>query len=229
MHWDILDDKRISLLKKIVEGVDIGGYYMAGGTALSLQLGLRKSVDLDFFVPHKFNPHSLYAQLKDICPDDIISINVDNRGTCDAILQGVQVSFFEYPYNVLYGYVHDQSIPGLAMASIKDIAAMKALAIGSRGAIKDFFDLYQIYQRIDYSTRTLIHDLYLKYGENADLSYIGMGLNYFEDAEQERLPETYVTYDWKEIKRFFSDIQQEFFHEIDLYKRAYEREGDLDR
>ena len=65
MHWSILDNKRISLLEEIVECVDIGEYYMAGGTALSLQLGLRKSVDFGFFVPHKFNPHSLYVQLKE--------------------------------------------------------------------------------------------------------------------------------------------------------------------
>lgn len=39
---------------------------MAGGTALSLQLGLRKSVDFDFFVPHKFNTDTLYAQLKEL-------------------------------------------------------------------------------------------------------------------------------------------------------------------
>lgn len=82
MHWNILDKKRISLLREIVKSVEIGEYYMAGGTALSLQLGLRKSVDFDFFVPHKFNPHSLYAQLKDICIDDITAVNVDNRGTC---------------------------------------------------------------------------------------------------------------------------------------------------
>lgn len=216
MHWDILDKKRVSLLKKIAQGVDVGEYYMAGGTALSLQLGLRKSVDFDFFVPHKFNPHSLYAQLKDICPDDIIAVNVDNRGTCDVIMEGVQVSFFEYPYDTLYEYVRDQSMPELAMASIKDIAAMKALAIGSRGAIKVFFDLYQIYQRTDYGTYMLVHDLYLKYGEHTNLSYVGMGLNYFEEAEQEILPETYVKYDWKEIKGFFDIVQREFFHEIRL-------------
>ena len=225
MHWNILDQKRISLLKRIVGSVDIGEYYMAGGTALSLQLGLGKSVDFDFFVRHKFNPHSLYAQLKDICPDNVTSVNIDDGGTCDAIMQGVQVSFFEYPYKVLYGYSRDQSMPELAMASINDIAAMKAFAIGSRGAMKDFFDLYQIYQQNDYDTQTLIHDLYMKYGQHADLSYIGMGLNYFEDAEQEKLPETYVAYDWKEIKGFFAGIQQEFFREISLYQKSYEQDG----
>lgn len=217
MYWEILDTKRVSLLKKIVCGVDIGEYYMAGGTALSLQLRLRKSVDFDFFVPHKFNPHSLYAQLKDICPGDMTAINVDNRGTCDVTMWGVQVSFFEFPYSTLYEYVRDRSMPELAMASIKDIAAMKALAIGSRGAIKDFFDLYQIYHRTDYDTHILVHDLHLKYGEHANLSYVGMGLNYFEDAEQEKLPETYVKYDWEEIKKFFNIVQREFFNEIRLH------------
>lgn len=108
------------------------------------------------------------------------------------------------------------------MADIKDIAAMKALAIGSRGAVKDFFDLYQIYHQIDYDTHILVHDLYLKYGEHTNLSYIGMGLNYFEEAEQEKLPETYVKYDWNEIKKFFENVQHDFFYEIRLRERDRE-------
>lgn len=93
MFWETLDDHRIELLKKIVNKVDIGEYYMAGGTALSLQLGLRKSVDFDFFVPHKFNTDALYAQLKELCPNEISVLNVDGRGTCDVTMEGVQVSF----------------------------------------------------------------------------------------------------------------------------------------
>ena len=94
MFWETLDDHLIELLKKIVNRVDIGEYYMAGGTALSLQLGLRKSVDFDFFVPHKFNTDTLYAQLKELCPNEISVLNVDGRGTCDVTMEGVQVSFF---------------------------------------------------------------------------------------------------------------------------------------
>ncbi len=214
MHWEILDKERIELLSRIVAKVDIGEFYMAGGTALSLQLGLRKSVDFDFFVPHKFNADVLYAQLEEICPNDITAVNIDKNGTCDLVMKNVQVSFFEYPYKTLYKYNRDSDMPKLALADIGDIAAMKAIAIGGRGAKKDFFDLYEIFDKTDYSVKQLVSDLYEKYGNNRDFSYIGMGLNYFDEAEQERLPELFVAYEWETVKAEFNKIQKAFFDEI---------------
>lgn len=41
-----------------------------------------------------------------------------------------------------------------------------------------------------------------------------MGLSYFEDAEQEVLSETFVEYDWDEIKKFFINFQKEFQDEM---------------
>lgn len=229
MYWKILDTERIALLKEIVSNVDIGEFYMAGGTALSLQLGLRKSFDFDFFVPHSFNTDTLYKQLENICPDEIKARNVDGRGTCDVVMKGVQVSFFEYPYNTLYAYKYVPDIPELALANICDIATMKAVAIGGRGAKKDFFDFYEILNKTDYTIHDLISDLYKKYGKNRDFSYIGMGLNYFEEAEQEVLPEVFVEYDWREIKKAFSDIQKDFFYETTLYEKKRNRNSSLER
>ena len=220
MHWEILDKERIELLRQIVSKVDIGEFYMAGGTALSLQLGLRKSVDFDFFVPHKFNADVLYAQLEEICPNDITAVNIDGRGTCDLVMKNVKVSFFEYPYKTVYKYRRDLDIPKLALADIGDIAAMKAIAIGGRGAKKDFFDLYEIFNKTGYSVKQLVSDLFEKYGENRDFSYIGMGLNYFDEAEQESLPELFVEYDWEKIKTEFTNIQTAFFSEI-MRKEQY--------
>ena len=37
-----------------------------------------------------------------------------------------------------------------------------------------------------------------------------MVLSYFEDAEQEILPKTFVEYDWEEIKKFFINYQKDF-------------------
>ena len=55
MYWNIFDEERYQLLKNITETVSLNNYYMIGGTALSLQLGLRESFDFDFCVPEPFN------------------------------------------------------------------------------------------------------------------------------------------------------------------------------
>ncbi len=125
-------------------------------------------------------------------------------------MSGVQVSFFHYPYSMIHPYVEEPLEKPLYMASVWDIAAMKANAIGSRGAKKDFFDLYQIYQKTDLTTEHLIDCLYKKYGLSYDFSYIGMGMAYFADAENEPSPETCIPYDWESIKRFFLEKSKEF-------------------
>ena len=40
MYWNIIDTDRYKLLKNITEVVTIPEFYMIGGTALSLQMGL---------------------------------------------------------------------------------------------------------------------------------------------------------------------------------------------
>lgn len=54
MFENILDEKRLSLLKALTALDALDGFYLAGGTALSLQLGLRVSEDFGFFYPLSF-------------------------------------------------------------------------------------------------------------------------------------------------------------------------------
>lgn len=42
-----------------------------------------------------------------------------------------------------------------------------------------------------------------------------MGLSYFEDAENEILPQTFIEYNWEEIKEFFMNIQDEFQNQLE--------------
>ncbi len=66
MYWNIIDKNRYELLKKITEIVSIPNYYMIGGTALSIQLGLRTSYDFDFCVSESFNNELLLKELQSI-------------------------------------------------------------------------------------------------------------------------------------------------------------------
>ncbi len=207
MYWNIIDDKRYKLLKNITEVVSIPQFYMIGGTALSLQLGLRESYDFDFCVPEKFNNEVLLEELGSLGE---LKVKQNQKGTCDIILNGVQVSFFYYPNKVINNFVTADELPKLKMASVLDIAVMKVVAIGGRGSKKDFFDLYNIMNKCKISIEEIANGLVQKCGEKTNYVNIIMGLSYFEDAEQEELPKLYIEYDWKKIKEFFINMQQDF-------------------
>lgn len=66
MYWSIIDVDRRKLLKNITETISIQNYYMIGGTALSLQLGLRESYDFVFCVPEYFYNEQLLQELQSI-------------------------------------------------------------------------------------------------------------------------------------------------------------------
>ena len=207
MYWNIIDKDRYKLLKDIIETVTIPTYYMIDGTALSLQMGLRESFDFDFCVPTQFNNELLLEKIEKIGE---MKVKQNQSGTCDVILNGVQVSFFYYPNKIINELVKPQEMPKLKMASILDIAIMKVVAIGGRGAKKDFFDLYNIINKCKISIKELAEGLIEKCGNKTNYVNIIMGLSYFEDAEQEILPKTFVEYNWEEIKEFFINYQKEF-------------------
>jgi len=62
MFYNILDEKRkdiLPLFRKLKNK-----FYLAGGTALALQLGHRDSIDFDFFSEDEFDTRELFEKLK---------------------------------------------------------------------------------------------------------------------------------------------------------------------
>ena len=213
MYWNIIDENRYKLLENITNTISMKNYYMIGGTSLSLQLSLRESYDFNFCVPEEFNNELLLEELQKLGQT---SVRQNQKGTLDVILNGVQVSFFYYPNFVIKEFVNPKEMPKLKLANILDIAVMKVVAIGGRGAKKDFFDLYNILNKSNITIDELAKGLLQKYGTNINYANIIMGLSYFEDAEQEILPKTFVKYNWEEIKKFFINFQTNFYKQLEL-------------
>ena len=211
MHLETLDPQRIDLLKTLTDSSLLSPFYLAGGTALSLQLGLRISFDFDFFTDSRFSPDALSADLKQLITDT--KLVYSDRDTCDLLIQQVQVSFFRYPYPLVSSPVTGvPPLTSLKMASVDDIAAMKLAAIGSRGSRKDFYDLYQIYHTVPgYQSERLISAVRHKFGLDFDMTYMVMALNYFESAESETLPRLFIPAAWEKIKHFFIKEQKTMF------------------
>ena len=109
-------------------------FYLAGGTALSLQLGHRRSVDLDLFSPTEDIP-SFRANLEESLSVLRPELTDASWGNLVFIAKNVRVGFFGYGYALLNPLVEDEN---LRLASIEDIAMMKMYALLSRANLKAF-------------------------------------------------------------------------------------------
>ena len=50
-HTGIMTEGQLRLYEKLAQQEFINDFYLAGGTALALQIGHRRSIDFDFFTP----------------------------------------------------------------------------------------------------------------------------------------------------------------------------------
>ena len=174
------------------------GFYMAGGTALAFLLSHRESHDLDFFSAERFSEDTLITKLK---AAGQFSLEKKEEGTVRGTFGATLVSFFHYPYPLLEKPVSQDGMP---LASMADVACMKLDALASRGAKRDFVDLYVILHEPDFSLTRLLELFAQKYAPlNYNLLHIQKGLVYFEDAERDPMPRMIRPIAWQDVKDFF--------------------------
>ena len=185
------------LIEKIKNRPWLRPYYLAGGTALALHLGHRTSIDLDFFTESEVEEMTIVDHLR---MAGNLRLDQMGKGTIVGNLDDVRISFFKYPYRLLDSLIEWN---GLNVASVQDIALMKMVAIFQRGSIKDFIDLFFIvreFKPID----ALIPELSIKYvGVQFNTNHILRSVCYFEDAENEPMPNMIAACDWQEVKEYF--------------------------
>ena len=173
-------------------------WYLAGGTALTLYFGHRRSLDLDFFTPQKkFQAHTLIDRF----PPRFWETDILQNDTVYGRLYEAKVSFIAYPHFVpqypYYQYGH------IDVLDPRDIATMKIVAISQRGSKRDFFDLFWncqhqeplllILQRLARSYPAVGHNYH-------HILYI---LIYFVDAESDPTPQIYFDARWSTVKKYF--------------------------
>lgn len=198
MFEKILFGKTKNILALLVKSGLLKNAYLAGGTACALQLGHRISYDLDFFTQKKFEPLSLVKKLEKI---EGFKLDKTAWGTILGSFGKIRFSLFYYPYPLLYS---PKNFSGIKITDLKDIAAMKIVAISERGAKRDFIDLYAISQKISLKKCLFLYNK--KYGKLAsNLLHVLKSLIYFEDAEKEPMPKMLISTSWEKIKNFFKE------------------------
>lgn len=197
MHWHILDSARRAILPKL--GVcQQEGFYLAGGTALALQIGHRDSIDFDFFRHEPFDTAALFRILEQTLEGSSLQKVQEERNTLTVQAQeSIKLSFMSYPYPLVQPMVHTEYFD---LAGIGDIGCMKLSAITGRAAMKDYVDLYFILQQIPLPE---LLDLCAIKLPNLDRMLILKSLVFFEDIPEEPILFTEAGHtNLDQVKRF---------------------------
>lgn len=196
-HTEVMPPPQQKVLKELGTAATVNRFYLAGGTAIAIWLGHRESVDLDWFTDGPItDPMDLAGRLR----EDGLGLDVSSvaRGTLHGKADEVRLSFPEYRYPLLRPLVAWPEY-GCQLASLEDLACMKLSAISSRGAKKDFIDLYAM--GTTRFTLAQMLEFYQQKFETTDLLHVITSLAYFDDAEQEDTPRLHWALNWEEVKR----------------------------
>jgi len=191
----------LELLREIQSLPVLNDFYLVGGTALALHYGHRMSVDLDFFTDNEFDTHILIDSFKEKYKLQILS---QAKNTLTLNIRSVKADFIRHNYPLLNPV---QTIEGIKLLSVEDIAAMKLNSMMNRGSKKDFYDIDELLNH--FNLMELISFYNSKYDFSSQLILL-KSLVYFVDAEQEPDPVSIKSKNWDSVKQKINDSVSSF-------------------
>lgn len=194
---EVLAAAQSAVLARMGASMTRDGFYLAGGTAVALHLGHRRSVDLDWFTPSTLEDPMQHAGRMRKAGFALSDVETQ-RGTLHTRVDGVRVSLIEYLYPLLKE-TEPLGATGARVAALEDLGAMKLAAVAQRGTRRDFVDVHSLATRFR-PLGDLLGLYRSKYGVT-DVTHVLYGLSYFDDAESEQMPDMLAPADWAEIKR----------------------------
>jgi hypothetical protein len=183
-HFNALPPAQRKLWKELAEVPN--HFVLYGGTALSLRLGHRQSVDFDFFSSRTVDPEQLLLSLNLLRSARIIqntsrtlTVEVERGGT-------VKLSFFGDISIGRVGTPEETPDHVLSVASLLDLSGTKAKVILQRAESKDYLDLLAIFKSGINLSQAMAAARAL-YGEQYNPMLTVKSLTYFGDGDLYKL------------------------------------------
>lgn len=192
-------DETLELLKDLMQDKRLTDFFLVGGTALSLQIGHRISIDIDLFSIHDFNENQLSEYLE---IHKGFKLNYLSKNAIKGQIGNVQVDLITHSYPLMNNLLTEDNI---RMADTLDISAMKLNAItGSGTRLKDFVDI--AFLSIYHSLNEMVVAYMEKYNSRNPLIPL-KALGYFDDINfDEPLMLINGIYKWNLIQRHLSKM-----------------------
>jgi len=205
LYYQAIDSETLELLKQLLSIEQFKDMRLVGGTSLALQIGHRKSIDLDLFGKLNADEYEVYEALNKIGKVKTIkktrNINVFS-------IDGIKVDIVNYYYDWLEEV---KVIDSLRISGISDIAAMKLSAITGRGTKKDFVDLYFLLNY--FSIKDILGYYNKKYYDGSEFLVL-KSMTYFVDAEMDEMPIMIKDVDWRMIKSKIIHVTEDYLRRL---------------
>ena len=149
LHYETVSKPLLECLQKLMTNKVFDDFVLVGGTALSLQLGHRISIDIDLFTANDYGSMNLEDIKNSLMTtfsftDCLETLNERNLGYIvyvgNSPSEKIKLDLF-YTEEFITPIVQQD---GLRLASLQDLAAMKMAAITNNKRKKDFWDIHEL-------------------------------------------------------------------------------------
>jgi len=212
LYLNTVSNNLAEVLKQLMRMDVFNPFRLVGGTALSLQLGHRFSVDIDLFTDE------LYGSID----FELIEKTLENSFPFVSMLYKGNIGFgksYRIGNNMedavkLDLYYTDAfirpilEIDSIRMATIEEISAMKMEVIGNGGRKKDFWDVHELLDYLSLEQMLALHAERYPYSHSKEV--LVNKIVDFEFADDDLDPICLKGKYWELIKEDFKEIVRKF-------------------
>lgn len=201
LYYETIDPKTLGFLKDLQNIPAFSELRLVRGTSLALQIGHRKSIDIDLFGNIRADEFEISEALNKLGKVTILrkSANINIF-----VIENIKLDLVNYQYPWIEKSIFEDNI---VLAGQKDIAAMKLAAITGRGTKKDFVDLFFLLKQFSLSKMLGFYNQ--KYVDGSEFLVL-KSLAYFDDADEDEDPIMLKPFDWIEIKKTIENHLKEY-------------------
>lgn len=155
------------LMQRLMKDEILKDFVLVGGTALSLTIGHRMSVDIDLFTVNSFDAQSTLRYLENRYGAETSQYNINSIMT---FINDIKVDLVSHKYPYIKPV---EAIENVRIISKEDIGAMKLHAIVQSGRrFKDFVDMYYLLEHNP--LQTYLNAYQKKYDTNPSIARNGL-------------------------------------------------------
>ena len=144
------------VLNQLMQISQLSLFRLVGGTSLALQIGHRRSIDIDLFTDKAFDSPALQAELQRHFNSVLFTWTNQNGFSC--VIDGIKTDIFNWHTPFILPAIEEDNI---RLMHKEEIAAMKFEAVTNRKEKKDFYDIAFLLN--EYTFKYLLNSFCKKY------------------------------------------------------------------